>query len=66
MNKNEEILLETLDEADKEKVFYFTKLLLKQSKYQFSKNEISERRKEIEKGETLEHKELWDNFDVKN
>ena len=57
-------LIEKLDEEDREKIVYFLKLLLDQAKYQHTKDEIRERRAEIERGETLTHEEIWDQFNV--
>ncbi len=57
-------LLEKLDEEDQEKVAYFLKLLLEQSKYQQTREELRERRAEIDRGETLTHEEIWDQSDV--
>ena len=52
-------VLEKLDKADQEKITYFLKLLLNQSKYKKLKEEISVRRDEIVKGELLNHDEIW-------
>lgn len=57
-------ILEQLDKDDQEKVTYFLKLLLDKSKYKKLKEEISIRREEIIKGETLNHEEIWKNLDV--
>ena len=57
-------LLEKLDKEDKEKVSYFARLLLNQSKYQELKEEISIRREEINRGETLTHDDVWDTLNV--
>ncbi|HHB89885.1 MAG TPA: hypothetical protein ENK60_01100 [Anaerolineae bacterium] len=57
-------LIEKLDEEDQEKVAYFLKLLLEQSKYRRTNDELRERREEIERGETLTHEEIWAEFDV--
>ena len=51
--------LKKLDKADQEKITYFLKLLLNQSKYKKLKEEISVRRDEIVKGELLNHDEIW-------
>lgn len=56
--------LEKLDHNDKEKVAYFIKLLLKQSKYQKLTEEISRRREEINQGESLSHDDLWEQLNV--
>ena len=58
------ILLEKLDRDDKAKVSYFIKLLVNQSKYRKLKEEISMRREEIKKGETLTHEDIWNKIDV--
>jgi hypothetical protein len=57
-------ILERLDQEDKEKVSYFIRLLLNKSKYQQLKNELTERRKEIQSGETLSHEDLWKQLNV--
>ena len=57
-------IVDMLDETDKEKLEYFAKILLKQKKYRQLKQEISERRKEIQKDEILTHDEFWKNIDV--
>ncbi len=57
-------VLEKLDKADQEKITYFLKLLLNKSKYNKLKEEISIRRDEIIKGETLNHEEIWHKLDV--
>ncbi len=62
--RNESQLFEKLDSIDKEKVSYFIRLLMNQSKYQNLKNEISERRKEVQNGDVLTHDEIWKEFDV--
>jgi hypothetical protein len=53
-----------LDQEDKEKVSYFIQLLLDKSKYRALKKEIACRRKEIEAGETLSHKTIWEQMNV--
>ena len=53
-------LIDKLDKKDKEKVIIFAKELLKQKKYAKLRKELSERRKQIEKGEVLTHKDIWD------
>lgn len=50
---------EKLDREDQEKIAYFLKLLLEQSKYQKTRAEVQERREEIERGDTLTHEEIW-------
>ncbi len=57
-------ILEKLDKADQEKIKYFIRLLLNKSKYKKLKKEISNRRDEIAKGETLSHDEIWKKLDV--
>ncbi len=57
-------ILEKLDNQDQEKVAYFLRLLLNQSKYKRLKAEISERRKEIKKGNSLTHEEIWKEVNV--
>ena len=57
-------ILEKLDQEDKEKVSYFIRLLLNQSRYRLLKEEISSRREEIKSGETLTHDEIWDTLNV--
>ena len=57
-------IIEKLDEEDKDKVSYFVQQLLHQSKYQSFKKEIVQRREEIQNGETLKHKEIWDQMNV--
>ncbi len=52
-------ILERLDKDDKDKLSYFIDILLDQSKYRKLKKEISMRRNEIEKGETLTHEDIW-------
>ncbi len=52
-------IIEKLDENDRDKIEYFAKLLLNQSKYKKLKNEIEQRRKEIENDETLSHDDIW-------
>ena len=57
-------ILEKLDQGDQEKIRYFLRLLLNKSKYNKLREEISIRRDEINKGETLTHEEIWHNLDV--
>ncbi len=57
-------IIERLDQKDKEKVSYFIRLLLKQSKYQTLTKEITRRREEIQHGETLTHEAIWDQLNV--
>ena len=60
----EKKILDKLDHEDRAKVSYFVKLLMSQSKYRRLKEEVLERRQEIERGEVLTHKEIWDEIDV--
>ena len=57
-------VLEKLDRTDQEKINYFFKLLLNQSKYKKLKDELAERREEIKKGDVLDHEEIWNEIDV--
>ncbi len=57
-------LLTKLDAEDREKIIYFANLLLKQKKYQKLREEIEERKKEIEKGEVFTHEEIWKKLNV--
>ncbi len=57
-------IIEKLDQEDKDKVSYFIRLLLHQSKYQTLKKEIALRREEIQHGETLTHEAIWDQMNV--
>jgi len=57
-------IIEKLDQEDKDKVSYFIRLLLNQSKYQALKKEIVLRREEIQHGETLTHEAIWDQMNV--
>ena len=56
--------LNLLDKKDQEKVEYFIKLLTMQTKYNFLKKEIDNRKKEIKKSETLTHDDIWSNLNV--
>jgi len=58
------VVLEKLDKTDQKKIIYFFNLLLNKSKYKKLKEEISIRRDEIVKGETMTHNEIWNNLDV--
>ena len=64
MNTLDLNVLDKLDKADQEKIMYFLNLLLNKSKYKKLKEEISIRRDEIARGETLIHNEIWNNIDV--
>ena len=57
-------IIEKLDKADQEKITYFVKLLLNKSKYEKLKEELSMRRDEIDKGEILNHDEIWNKLNV--
>ncbi len=57
-------IIEKLDQEDKEKVSYFIRLLLHQSKYQALKKEIAQRREEIRQGNTLTHEAIWESVHV--
>jgi len=61
---SESNILEKLDNVDKEKVSYFIRLLLNQSKYRKLKEELFLRRKEIQQGETLTHDNVWGTLNV--
>lgn len=61
---SESNILEKLDSVDREKVSYFVRLLLDQSKYRRLKEELSLRREEIHQGETLTHDDVWDTLNV--
>ena len=57
-------IIENLNKEDQDKVSYFVRLLLNQSKYQAFKKEIGLRREEIQQGKTLTHEEIWDQMNV--
>jgi len=57
-------VLEKLDREDREKVAYFVTLLVNQAKYRSLKEEIEKRRREVERGEVLEHEEIWKQLNV--
>jgi len=57
-------ILEKLDDSDQEKVAYFLRLLLKQSKYRKLEKEIYRRREEIKEGNSLTHDEIWKEMNV--
>ena len=57
-------ILKKLDKNDQERIMYFLKLLLKQSKYRKLKQEIAMRREEIKRGDVLAHNEIWNQLDV--
>jgi len=64
MNTEELDILQKLNKSDQEKIRYFLKLLLNQSKYKQLKQEIDARRDEIRKGDFLTHDEIWHQLDV--
>ena len=64
MSKSTTQLLEIIDQSDQEKVSYFMSFLLSQSKYSTMQKEISLRRKEIRQGNSLTHKEIWNELHV--
>jgi len=64
MTVNNRQIFEKLDPEDQEKVDYFLKLLLEQSKYRKTKAEVLERRMEVQKGEVLTHNEIWSRMNV--
>ena len=64
MNASDLKILEKLDPADKEKVSHFLRLLLNKSKYKKLKAEIANRRKQIKRGDSLTHDEIWDLINV--
>lgn len=57
-------IFEKLDPDDQEKVDYFLKLLLEQSKYRQTKADVLERRREVKHGEVLTHDEIWSRMNV--
>ncbi|MHB2149145.1 hypothetical protein ACX8XP_08825 [Calditrichota bacterium LG25] len=64
MNELDLKVLERLDKDDREKITYFIRLLLNQSKYRKLKEEISKRRDEIVRGDSLNHDEIWNKLNV--
>ena len=64
MTVNNRQIFEKLDPEDQEKVDYFLKLLLEQSKYRRTKVEVLERRREVQQGEVLTHDEIWSRMNV--
>ncbi len=64
MNALDLKIIEKLDKVDQEKITYFLNLLLNKSKYKKLKEEISMRRDEIDKGEILNHDEIWNKLNV--
>ena len=57
-------IFERLDKRDQEAVTYFLRLLLNKAKYRTLREQIEQRRREIENGDTLSHNEIWDQLDV--
>jgi len=57
-------IIENLEIEDKEKISYFIKLLLNKSSYQKLREEISDRREEINKEEILTHENIWNTLNV--
>ncbi len=55
-------ILSKLKPEDKEKIVFFSRILLRQEKYQKLKRKIEEREKEIREGETFTHDEIWKRF----
>jgi len=51
-----------LNEDEKTSVVNFTKELLKSKKYKKLREEIQKRKEEIDKGEILSHKEIWNDI----
>ena len=56
--------LDKLDKKDEQKITYFMQLLLNQKKYNKTKQEITHRRSEIKKGQTLNHHDIWNELNV--
>ncbi len=57
-------VIEKLDKEDREKIAYFTELLLQKSKYHTLKREIEKRREEIKNSDVLMHEEIWNKMNV--
>ncbi len=57
-------VINKLDRNDKQKIGYFVKLLVQQSKYRKLKAEIDSRRREVKKGLVYKHDEIWDSMNV--
>ncbi|HGY56685.1 MAG TPA: hypothetical protein ENK44_13340 [Caldithrix abyssi] len=57
-------VIEKLDKEDREKIAYFTELLLQKSKYHPLKKEIEKRREEIKNSDVLMHEEIWNKMNV--
>jgi len=64
LNSSDMALIDNLDEKDRDKLRYFLRLLLQQSKYRRLRQELKSRREEISKGQTLSHEEIWERLDV--
>ncbi|MEE4357306.1 MAG: hypothetical protein V2I97_12640 [Desulfococcaceae bacterium] len=52
-------IISLLDEEDKQILSKFVTTLMQKRKYNCLRKEIESRRAEVEKGEVLSHKELW-------
>ncbi|GBD89010.1 hypothetical protein BMS3Abin03_02954 [bacterium BMS3Abin03] len=57
-------LIDRLNKEDKEKVSYFVRLLMNKKRYSKLKAEIDSRRREIKKGKTLKHEDIWKKVNV--
>ncbi len=64
MTVSEIELIKKLNKEDKEKVSYFVRLLMNKKRYRKLKDEIDARRREIKKGKTIGHEEIWKKVDV--
>ncbi len=64
MNSDSVSAIEKLDKQDQDKIEYFAKLLLNQSKYKKLKDEIEQRREEIKNDEILSHDDVWKGIDA--
>ena len=53
-----------MDREDREKVAYFVTLLVNQAKYLRLREEIEKRMREVERGEVLEHDEIWKQLNI--
>ena len=56
--------IKKLDGDDRDKIMYFVNLLIKKEKYDKLKKDISNRRLEIESGETITHDDIWKQMNV--
>jgi pyrroloquinoline quinone (PQQ) biosynthesis protein C len=54
-----EEIIPRLTDKDRKLLYEFAKTLLKSDQYKSFREELEKRRKEIEKGQTLTHEELW-------